>query len=93
MNSSRGSLSEDGYITGNLLQLEKEIRGLSFSELHRLHQLEDENTQLKKLVADLSLIDKQMLQDLINNSYKSRTQKGVGKVSYRYLPSFPASRV
>jgi putative transposase len=34
------------------------------SELRKLRQLEDENNQLKKLVADLSL-DKQMLQDVI----------------------------
>jgi putative transposase len=34
------------------------------SELRRLKQLEEENRQLKKLVADLSL-DKQMLQDVI----------------------------
>jgi putative transposase len=32
------------------------------SELRKLRQLEEENQQLKKLVADLSL-DKQMLQD------------------------------
>ena len=33
-------------------------------ELRRLKQLEEENRQLKQLVADLSL-DKQMLQDVI----------------------------
>jgi putative transposase len=38
--------------------------GLGVSELRRLKQLEEENRQLKKLVADLSL-DKQMLQDVI----------------------------
>jgi putative transposase len=36
---------------------------LDVSELRRLRQLEEENQQLKKLVADLSL-DKQMLQDV-----------------------------
>jgi putative transposase len=36
---------------------------LGVSELRRLRQLEEENQQLKKLVADLSL-DKQMLQDV-----------------------------
>jgi putative transposase len=34
------------------------------SELRRLRQLEDENSKLKKMVAELSL-DKQMLQDVI----------------------------
>jgi len=38
--------------------------GLLPSEMRRLKQLEDENTKLKKLVADLSL-DKEMLQDVI----------------------------
>lgn len=38
--------------------------GMGVTELRRLRQLEEENTQLKKLVADLSL-DRQMLQDII----------------------------
>ena len=39
--------------------------GLAPSELRRLKELERENTQLKKLVADLSL-DKQILQDVLS---------------------------
>jgi len=42
----------------------KKYGGLGVNELRRLKQLEEENRQLKKLVADLSL-DKQMLQDVI----------------------------
>jgi len=42
----------------------KKYGGLGNTELRRLRQLEEENHQLKKLVADLSL-DKQMLQDVI----------------------------
>jgi len=38
--------------------------GLMPSEMKRLRQLEEENSKLKKLVADLSL-DKAMLQDVI----------------------------
>ncbi len=38
--------------------------GLAPSELQRLKELERENTQLKKLVADLSL-DKRILQDVL----------------------------
>ena len=38
--------------------------GLGTSELRRLRELEAENAQLKKLVADLSL-DKHMLQEVI----------------------------
>lgn len=42
----------------------KKYGDLSISELKRLRQLEEENHQLKQLVADLSL-DKQILQDII----------------------------
>ena len=42
----------------------KKFGGLGLSELRRLRQLEDENRQLKQLVADLSL-DKAMLQDVL----------------------------
>ena len=42
----------------------KKYGGLGVAELRRLKQLEEENRQLKKLVADLSL-DKQMLQDVL----------------------------
>ena len=38
--------------------------GLLPDEMRRLKQLEDENSKLKKLVADLSL-DREMLQDVI----------------------------
>ena len=41
----------------------KKYGGLGPSELRRLRQLEEENTKLKKLVADLSL-DNAMLQDI-----------------------------
>ena len=43
----------------------KRYGGLGPSELRRLRQLEEENTKLKKLVADLSL-DKIMLQDVLS---------------------------
>jgi putative transposase len=42
----------------------KKYNGLSPSELKRLKELERENAQLKKLVADLSL-DKQILQEVL----------------------------
>ena len=42
----------------------KKYGGLLPSEMKRPKQLEDENSKLKKLVADLSL-DKAMLQDVI----------------------------
>lgn len=43
---------------------EKKYGGLMPSQMKRLHQLEEENGRLKRIVADLSL-DKEMLQDVI----------------------------
>jgi putative transposase len=42
----------------------KRYDGLLPSEMRRLKQLEDENSKLRKVVADLSL-DKEMLQDAL----------------------------
>ena len=42
----------------------KKYGGLMPSEMKRLRQLEEENSRLKRIVADLSL-DKEMLQDVI----------------------------
>lgn len=42
-----------------------EIRGVGPSELRKLKQLEEENSKLKRLVADLSL-DKAMLQEVLS---------------------------
>jgi putative transposase len=42
----------------------KRYDGLLPTEMRRLKQLEDENSKLKKLVAELSL-DREMLQDVI----------------------------
>jgi putative transposase len=57
-------MPQDGSSRAYILQLEEEVGGLGVSELRCLKQLEEENRQLKKLVADPSL-DKQMLQDVI----------------------------
>ena len=45
----------------------KKYSGLGPVELRRLRQLEEENAQLKRIVADLTL-DKQMLQDVLKKS-------------------------
>jgi putative transposase len=42
----------------------RKYEGMTPPEMRRLKQLEDENTKLRKLVADLSL-DREMLQDVI----------------------------
>lgn len=46
----------------------KKYGGLGVSELRWLKNLEEENSQLKKLVADLSL-DKQILQDVLKKKF------------------------
>jgi putative transposase len=46
----------------------KKYSGMMPSDVRRLKQLEEENRQLKKLVADLSL-DKHMLQDVLSKKF------------------------
>ena len=46
----------------------KKYGGMLPSDLRKLRQLEEENRQLKKPVADLSL-DKQMLQDVLSKKF------------------------
>ena len=53
-----------GVTEQTLCRWKKKYGGLGVSELRKLRQLEEENRQLKQLVADLSL-DKQMLQDVL----------------------------
>jgi putative transposase len=53
-----------GITQATFYNWKKKFGGLGISELRKLRQLEEENHQLKKLVADLSL-DKQMLQDVL----------------------------
>lgn len=45
----------------------KKYGGLGVTELRRLRQLEDENSKLKQIVADLTL-DKLMLQDVLKKN-------------------------
>lgn len=54
---------------------QKKYGGLGVSELRRLRQLEDENSRLKQIVADLTL-DKQMLQDVLKKIPKSAAVAG-----------------
>ena len=53
-----------GISQATFYQWLKKYGGLGITELRRLRQLEEENRQLKQLVADLSL-DKAMLQDIL----------------------------
>ncbi len=53
-----------GVSEATFFRWKQKYGGLGPSELRRLRQLEEENTKLKRLVADLSL-DKSMLQDVL----------------------------
>lgn len=55
---------QGGHLRRDVLQLEEALRRLTPSEVKRMRQLEDENSRLKKIVADLTL-DKAMLQDFV----------------------------
>jgi putative transposase len=52
-----------GVTEQSFYRWKRKYQGMGIAELRRLKQLEKENRELKKLVADLSL-DKQMLQDV-----------------------------
>ena len=56
----------------------KKYGGLGPSELRRLRQLEEENSKLRRLVADLSL-DKAMLQDVLSRSSEAFPQAHAGE--------------
>lgn len=46
----------------------KEYSGLEVDQVRQLKQLQDENSRLKKIVADLTL-DKAMLQDVLSKQF------------------------
>jgi len=54
-----------GVSTATFYLWRKKYSGLGLNELRELRQLRDENSKLKRLVADLSL-DRHMLQELIS---------------------------
>lgn len=61
-------LRKMGITEQTFYRWKKKYGGVMPSDLRRLRQLEEENRQLKKLVADLSL-DKQMLQDVLSKKF------------------------
>ena len=62
----------------------KKYGGLGVSELRQLRQLQEENSKLKQIVADLSL-DKQMLQDVLKKSFESSPAERAGRRSAKRL--------
>jgi len=57
-----------GVSEASFYRWKKVYAGMGVSEIRRLKQLEDENTKLKRLVADLTL-DKTMLQDALRKKW------------------------
>ena len=60
----------------------KKYNGLGPVELRRLRQLEEENAQLKRIVADLTL-DKQMLQDVLKKNSEGAATAAAGEPAAR----------
>ena len=58
-------MAEAGVSQATVYLWPKKYSGLALNELRELRQLRDENSKLKRLVADLSL-DRHTLQDLIS---------------------------
>jgi len=57
------------YTEETIIGILKERQGgMTVSEAKRLRQLEEENTRLKRIVADLSL-DKQMREDVLSKKW------------------------
>lgn len=54
----------------------KKYGGLEVPEFRRLRQVEEENSKLKQIVADLSL-DKQMLQNVLKKGFEPSPFEGV----------------
>ncbi len=57
-----------GITQATFYRWKQKFGGLMPSEVKKLRQLEEENTRLKRLVADLTL-DKQMLQDAVSKKW------------------------
>jgi len=75
-----------GISQATFFNWKKKFGGLGVSELRCLRQLEEENFQLKKLVADLSL-DKQMLQDVKKNAVRPRKKRELVMYFHAYRVS------
>lgn len=59
---------EHGICQATFFKWKNKYGGLEISEIKRLRSLEEENKQLKRLVADLSL-DKVILQDALSKNW------------------------
>ena len=58
---------EHGVSEASIYNWKAKYGGMDANEVKRMKELEEENSRLKKIVADLSL-DKQMLQDIVKKN-------------------------
>lgn len=57
-----------GFTEQTFYRWKKQYAGMGISELRELRQTREENSKLKRIVADLTL-DKQMLQELLKKKF------------------------
>jgi putative transposase len=63
----------------------KKYGNLGVAEVRELRQMREENSRLKRLVADLTL-DKQILQEVIRKKAEASSSTGAGAMDPRPLP-------
>jgi putative transposase len=68
---------EHGISEATYYVWKKKYAGLGLSEVRELRQLREENSKLKRLVADLSL-DRRILQEIVQKSCKASPSARVG---------------
>jgi putative transposase len=84
-----------GISTANFYKLQAKYGGMDVSDAHRLKALEDENTRLKKLLAE-QMLDNAILKDVAaTNGDARREAEGVRKLTSRVRGAWgePASGV
>jgi hypothetical protein len=91
LQSGRG-MPQDGHLGKDLLSLEATLRRLDASEVKKLRQLEEENTRLRRVVADLTL-DKEKLQEVIRRNYDARSGTRDDRLRARCVPGVDAQRL
>lgn len=62
----------------------KKYDGVGITEIRGLRKLEDENSRLKQIVAELTL-DKQMLQDELKKMSENQSTDGFGPITERSI--------
>ena len=70
----------------------KKFGAMGLTEIRRLKQLEEENSKLKRLVADLSL-DKAILQDVLRKKSEACPAKRAGRARAGGIRDFAAASV